>query len=518
MSREIHASGLLILDYGSQYTQLIARRVRELGVYCEVLPGQVSDALIREKAPKAIILSGGPQSVTATNSLRIPKIVFSGGCPVLGICYGMQAMVQALGGEVRSDGKPEYGPALLDVLDKRGLFSTVLSPMPVWMSHGDYVSVLPPGFHATASTEGTPFAAVADLERQFFGLQFHPEVTHTPQGTQLLNYFLENICGFSKTWTLEHIIEDQIEHLREKIGDEEVLLALSGGVDSSVVAAILHRAIGRQLHCLFVDTGLSRLNEPEQVKTVFIEHFGIDLIVVDAKNEFFSALKGIVDPEEKRKKIGHLFIKIFERESLKLSNNVRWLAQGTIYPDVIESAAVGSGHAEVIKSHHNVGGLPDNMNLKLVEPIRELFKDEVRQIGLALGLPKSLIDRHPFPGPGLAVRCLGALDEEQVGILQRADDLFLETLREHGWYDRVSQAFAVFLPVKAVGVKGDARAYGYVIALRAVVTIDFMTAEWAPLPVDLLQDAAHRITSALEEVTRVVYDITSKPPGTIEWE
>jgi GMP synthase (glutamine-hydrolysing) len=521
MSADIHAERLLILDYGSQYTQLIARRIRALGVYCEVLPGQVEEVLIRQKAPKAIILSGGPQSVIDEDSLRVPSVVFELGCPVLGICYGMQAMMQALGGEVSSGGKAEYGPAKVNVLDNRALFSTVESEesgMDVWMSHGDYVSLLPAGFHATASTEGTPYAAVANLERQFFGLQFHPEVTHTPQGDKLLSYFLQDVCGFSGTWTLSNIIEDQIERLRSDIGDDDVLLALSGGVDSSVVAALLNRAIGKQLHCLFVDTGLSRLNEPEQVKELFVDHFGMDLIIVDAKDDFFDALAGVDDPEKKRKIIGHLFIEIFERESVKLSNKVSWLAQGTIYPDVIESAAVGSGHAEVIKSHHNVGGLPDDMNLKLVEPIRELFKDEVRKIGLELGLPQSLIGRHPFPGPGLGVRCLGALDREQVAILQRADHLFLEILHKHGWYDQVSQAFAVFLPVKAVGVKGDARAYGYVIALRAVVTIDFMTAEWAQLPADLLQDAAHRITSEINEVTRVVYDITSKPPGTIEWE
>jgi GMP synthase (glutamine-hydrolysing) len=521
MPTDIHAERLLILDYGSQYTQLIARRVRELNVYCEVLPGQAPADLIQSKNPKAIILSGGPQSVTDSNSLQVPDVVFDMGCPVLGICYGMQAMMQALGGEVKNDGQPEYGPAVVNILDSRALFSAVESDnasLNVWMSHGDTVSILPAGFHATASTQGTPYAAVANLERQFFGLQFHPEVTHTPQGIKLLNYFLQDICGFSKTWTLNNIIDEQITHLRQDIGEEEVLLALSGGVDSSVVAAILHQAIGKQLHCLFVDTGLSRLNEPEQVKTVFVDHFGMDLKIVDAKDEFFQALAGVEDPERKRKIIGNKFIEIFEREAAQLSDKVSWLAQGTIYPDVIESAAVGSGHAEVIKSHHNVGGLPDDMNLKLVEPIRELFKDEVRKIGLELGLPKELISRHPFPGPGLAVRCLGALDGEQIHILQQADHLFLSVLHEFGWYDQVSQAFAVFLPVKAVGVKGDARAYGYVIALRAVVTIDFMTAEWAQLPADLLQEAAHRITSEIDEVTRVVYDITSKPPGTIEWE
>lgn len=521
MTTDIHAEKLLILDYGSQYTRLIARRVRELGVYCEVLPGQVSDELIREKNPKAIILSGGPQSVTEANSLRIPGVVFELGCPVLGICYGMQAMVQALGGTVSSGEKPEYGPATVRILNKEHLFSAIESDddsMSVWMSHGDYVSALPAGFVATACTDDTPYAAIANMQKRFFGIQFHPEVTHTPQGGELLNAFLEKTCGFAKTWTLSNIIDDQVEHLRTQIGDEEVLLGLSGGVDSSVVAALLNKAIGKQLHCLFVDTGLARLNEPEQVKELFVDHFGMDLIIVDAKDEFFDALEGISDPEDKRKKIGNLFVEVFERESAKLSDKVTWLAQGTIYPDVIESAAVGSGHAQVIKSHHNVGGLPEEMKLKLVEPIRELFKDEVRKIGLELGLPQSLIGRHPFPGPGLGVRCLGALDRQQVDILQRADHLFLKILESHGWYDKVSQAFAVFLPVKAVGVKGDARAYGYVIALRAVVTVDFMTAEWAQLPADLLQEAAHSITSEIQEVTRVVYDITSKPPGTIEWE
>ena len=523
-ANDIHAERLIILDYGSQYTQLIARRVREMGVYCEVLPGNVASKMIVDKSPRAIILSGGPQSVTDAGSLTIPECVFSLGCPVLGICYGMQAMVQALGGEVSNAGKPEYGPAKVDILDRSALFSAVAlsdsskPSMDAWMSHGDFVAALPAGFHATAATEDTPYAAIADKERHYYGMQFHPEVTHTPQGEALLRYFLTDVAQFSGGWTLSGIIDDQIEKIRAQVGDEHVLLALSGGVDSSVVAAILHKAIGSQLHCLFVDTGLSRLNEPEQVKAVFIDHFGMDLTMIDARDRFFDALEGVSDPEAKRKHIGRLFIEIFEQESEKVASPITWLAQGTIYPDVIESAAIGSGHAEVIKSHHNVGGLPDTMQLKLLEPIRELFKDEVRKIGLELGLPQSLISRHPFPGPGLAVRCLGALDREQVSILQQADHLFLSVLKKHDWYDRVSQAFAVFLPIKSVGVKGDARAYGYVIALRAVITVDFMTAEWAPLPAELLQEAAHTITSEVDEITRVVYDITSKPPGTIEWE
>ena len=517
---DIHHEKLLILDYGSQYTQLIARRVRELGVYCEVLPGCVDVDAIKAAAPQAIVLSGGPQSVTGEGSLTLSPELFELNCPILGICYGMQAMVHALGGRVSAGTKAEYGLANVSILNHDSVFSGIESSItetPVWMSHGDHVTELPEGFDCLAKTEAIPYAAIANPARQLYALQFHPEVTHTESGESILNYFLKTVAKFSGTWTLSHIIEDQITRIRAMVGDEHVLLALSGGVDSSVVAALLHKAIGDQLHCVFVDTGLSRLGEVEQVEQVFCEHFKIDLHVCDAKGAFFDALSGVDDPEEKRRIIGHEFIAAFERQSKKLPVKPAFLAQGTIYPDVIESAGA-SGHSQVIKSHHNVGGLPERMHLKLLEPIRELFKDEVRKMGLRLGLPAHLIGRHPFPGPGLAVRCLGAINPVQIDILKQADHIFLQVLREYEYYDQVSQALAVFLPVKAVGVKGDQRAYGYVIALRAVVTVDFMTAKWARLPDDLLQEVAARITRDIDTVTRVVYDITSKPPGTIEWE
>jgi len=525
MEDSLHAQQVLILDYGSQYTQLIARRVRELGVFCQIKPGQWSEDSIKDLNPNAIILSGGPQSVLGEGSPRIPACVFNMGVPVLGICYGMQAMMQALGGEVSSGGAPEYGPAQVTIHKAGGLFDDICdelaasgeSAVSVWMSHGDRVDALAPGFETLASNDDTPHAAVADVSRHFYGIQFHPEVTHTPQGGRMLSHFLFDIAGLAKNWQTDRIIEEQVALIREQVGNDRVLVALSGGVDSAVVAALIHRAIGDQLTCLFVDTGLLRYQEREQVEQVFKNHFGMDLHIADASDRFFHALAGANDPEEKRRIIGHEFIAVFDEETKRLGANIPWLAQGTIYPDVIESAA-DSGHSEVIKSHHNVGGLPDDMPFQLVEPIRELFKDEVRKVGLALGLPAELIQRHPFPGPGLAVRSLGEVTREYASILARADHCFLSVLREHGYYDKVSQAFAVFMPVKAVGVKGDARHYGYVIALRAVTTIDFMTADWATLPAELLQEASHRIIAEVPEVARVVYDITSKPPGTIEWE
>jgi len=522
---DIHAQRILILDFGAQYTQLIARRVRELGVYCEIHPWDMSDAQVRAFAARGVILSGGPESVTGSDPPRAPGAVFELGVPVLGICYGMQAMAQQLGGQVAASSEREFGYAevtvtgasrLLDQLqDRRNDAGHCL--LDVWMSHGDRVAALPPGFTASASTATIPFAAMSDERRRFYGVQFHPEVTHTAQGARLLERFVREICGADPLWSTGNILADAIERARAQVGGGKVLLGLSGGVDSSVVAALLHRAIGDQLVCVFVDHGLLRLGEAEQVMSTFAQHLGVHVIRVDAEARFLAALAGVTDPEAKRKIIGRTFVEVFDEEAHRLSG-VRFLAQGTIYPDVIESAGARTGKAHVIKSHHNVGGLPERMHLALIEPLRELFKDEVRRLGLELGLPREMVYRHPFPGPGLGVRILGEVRKDYADLLRRADAIFIEELRRHDLYDRVSQAFAVFLPVRSVGVMGDGRRYDYVIALRAVETVDFMTAHWARLPYELLEHVSRRIVNEVAGISRVVYDISGKPPATIEWE
>jgi GMP synthase (glutamine-hydrolysing) len=525
MTRNIHRHRILILDFGSQYTQLIARRVRDFGVYSELHPYNYSEKEIREFAPSGIILSGGPDSVTESTTARAPESVFTMGCPVLGICYGMQTMAEQLGGKVESGLKREFGYASVKLMHPSPLFENIadavtaegVSTLDVWMSHGDHVDVLPPQFTQIASTDTGTITAMADEDRQFYGLQFHPEVSHTLQGTKILKKFLFDICGCESVWTTENILEELIEEIHQKVGSENVILGLSGGVDSSVVAVLLNRAIGKQLTCVFVDTGLLRLHEAEEVQTLFAKHLGINLITVNAEERFLKALAGVSDPEEKRKIIGGMFITIFEEEAAKIKN-AKWLAQGTIYPDVIESAGTVSGKAHLIKSHHNVGGLPDIMNLKLLEPLRELFKDEVIKLGLELGLPKELVHRHPFPGPGLGVRILGEVKKEYADKLRSADYIFIDELRKNDLYREVSQAFTVFLPVKSVGVLGDARHYDHVICLRAVETVDFMTAHWAKLPYDFLGNVSNRIINEVPGISRVTYDISGKPPATIEWE
>ena len=522
---DIHSDKVLILDFGSQYTQLIARRVRETGVYNEIYPFDLDESAIRQFNPNAVILSGGPESVTGDNSWRAPDIVFHLGVPVLGICYGMQTMAQQLGGQVATAHLREFGYArvrarghsrlLRDIQDDSNAQGHGL--LDVWMSHGDRVDELPEGFKRIASTDNSPIAGMADEARGFYGLQFHPEVTHTHQGMAILQRFVCEIAGCDTLWTADNIITEAIADVRARVGADEVLLALSGGVDSAVTAALLQRAIGDQLTCIFVDTGLLRLNEGDQVMETFATYMGIRVIRVNAEQRYMDKLKGVADPEDKRKIIGREFIAIFEEEAKKLKNE-KWLAQGTIYPDVIESAGAGTGKAHVIKSHHNVGGLPELMNLELLEPLRELFKDEVRKLGKQLGLPPEIIQRHPFPGPGLGVRILGEVKKEYAEILRQADDIFIRALIRHDLYHKTSQAFTVFLPVKSVGVKGDARRYDYVVALRTVETVDFMTARWARLPGEFLQEVSERIMNEVEGVSRVVYDISSKPPATIEWE
>lgn len=516
----IHQDKILILDFGSQTTQLIARRIRELAVYCEVYSCDVDPELIRQFNPKGIILSGGPATVTESNSYRAPDLVFSLGCPVLGICYGMQTMAMQLGGMVENSTHREFGHAALEATrytQDCELFANISHNTDVWMSHGDKVSVVPPDFVITALSSYTPIAAMAHKDKPFFGVQFHPEVTHTKCGNLLLQNFVQNICGCAALWTTENIIAETIENIKNQVGSDKVLLALSGGVDSSVLAALLHKAIGDQLICVFVDNGLLRANEVQQVVQTFKQQLAINLIVVDAKEKFLSALAGVFDPEEKRKIIGRVFIEVFAVEANKLKD-IKWLAQGTIYPDVIESAASKTGKSSVIKSHHNVGGLPDKLPFKLLEPFKELFKDELRKIGSQLGLPAQIIQRHPFPGPGLAVRVLGEIKNEYLELLRKADQIFIEVLREFDWYEKSSQAFVVFMPVKSVAVLGDARSYDYVVALRCVNTQDFMTASWSQLPYELLAKASNRIINEVAGISRVVYDISSKPPATIEWE
>ena len=521
----IHSDKILILDFGSQYTQLIARRIREIGVYCEIYSCECSSEEIKQFSPKGIILSGGPESVTEGNTPRAPQIVFELGIPVLGICYGMQTMTQQLGGSVETSNHREFGYAQIRARGHSNLLTGIedhlssegFGLLDVWMSHGDRVVTLPEGFKLIASSEGAPIAGMANEDKHFYALQFHPEVTHTKQGGRILSRFILDICECAALWNSNNIIEDSIKSVREKVGSDEVILGLSGGVDSSVVAALLHKAIGAQLTCVFVDTGLLRLNEGDQVMAIFAQHLGVKVIRVDAEARYLDALSGINDPEQKRKIIGNLFIEIFDEQAAKLSN-AKWLAQGTIYPDVIESAGAKSGKAHLIKSHHNVGGLPENMALKLVEPLRELFKDEVRKLGVELGLPADMVYRHPFPGPGLGVRILGEVKKEFADLLRQADNIFIEELYRHDLYDKVSQAFAVFLPVKSVGVMGDGRRYDYVIAIRAVETIDFMTARWAHLPYEFLDLISRRIINEVSGISRVTYDISGKPPATIEWE
>jgi GMP synthase (glutamine-hydrolysing) len=512
-----HAERILVVDFGGQYTQLIARRVREAGVYSEILPWDASPEAFAKFAPKGIILSGGPESVTEAGSPQISETLLAAGVPTLGICYGMQALAARFGGAVASSSHREYGYAEVELADGDPLLGNLGARLKVWMSHGDRVERLPKGFRATAKSPNSPFAAMADVERNIYALQFHPEVTHTEQGMAIIRRFVLDICGCKPVWTAKNIVAEHIAQIRAKVGKDRVLLGLSGGVDSSVVAALLHEAIGEQLVCVFVDTGLLRLNEGDQVMSVFAKHLGANVIRVDAEKTFLSALAGVADPEQKRKIIGRLFVEVFDAEAEKI-RDVKWLAQGTIYPDVIESAGAATGKAHLIKSHHNVGGLPERMNLKLLEPLRDLFKDEVRQIGKELGLPHELVGRHPFPGPGLGVRILGEVRKEYADLLRRADDIFISELRAQGLYDSVSQAFAVFLPVKSVGVMGDGRKYDYVVALRAVETIDFMTARWSRLPYDFLDHVSRRIINEVPGISRVTYDISGKPPATIEWE
>ncbi len=520
-----HSQKILILDFGSQFTQLIARRVREAGVYCEIYPYDITDTELRQFAPRGVILSGGPDSVTEAQAPCAPQQVFELKVPVLGICYGQQTMAAQLGGAVQGSDKREFGYARVRMRGHSKLFKGIRDEaaenghefLHVWMSHGDRVTALPPGFKVIAETGHAPLAGIADESRGFYGVQFHPEVTHTTQGTALLQRFVHDICGCQSLWTPGNIVASMIESVRKQVGKDEVMLGLSGGVDSSVAAALLHRAIGTQLTCIFVDNGLLRLNEGDQVMATFAEHMGVKVIRVDAEERFLSALRGEADPEAKRKIIGRVFIEVFEEQATKLKG-AKWLAQGTIYPDVIESAAARTRKAHLIKSHHNVGGLPARMKLKLLEPLRELFKDEVRVIGTELGLPHAMVYRHPFPGPGLGVRILGEVKKEYAELLRKADAVFLEELYRNDLYNKVSQAFAVFLPVKSVAVLGDARAYDYVVALRAVETVDFMTARWAHLPYEVLGTISNRIINEVRGISRVVYDISGKPPATIEWE
>ena len=522
---------VLILDFGSQYTQLIARRVREANVYCELHTCDIDDDFIRDFDPAGIILSGGPNSVYENETPKAPQVVFELGIPVLGICYGMQTMAAQLGGKVESGMVREFGYAELRARGHSKLFDGIEDKtnnqghglLDVWMSHGDKVTELPPGFTVIASNDSTPIAAMADEGRKYYAVQFHPEVTHTHQGKAIISRFVHEICGCGQDWNMPDYVAEAVENIRSQVGKDEVILGLSGGVDSSVAAALIHRAIGDQLTCVFVDNGLLRLNEAEQVMKTFADNLGVKVVHVDASNEFLGHLAGVSDPEQKRKIIGREFVEVFQREAIKLPL-AKWLAQGTIYPDVIESAGAKTKKAHAIKSHHNVGGLPESLHLKLLEPLRELFKDEVRELGVALGLPRDMVYRHPFPGPGLGVRILGEVKKEYADLLRRADAIFIEELRSShdsdgkSWYDKTSQAFTVFLPVRSVGVMGDGRTYEWVVALRAVQTQDFMTAHWAELPHAFLGKVSNRIINEVRGINRVVYDISGKPPATIEWE
>ena len=522
---DLHSEKILILDFGSQYTQLIARRVREANVYSEIHPFDMSADDIRAFSPKAIILSGGPESVTIESDIKAPEIVFQMNIPVLGICYGMQTMAAQMGGAVESSAHREFGHALVRARGHSRLLRDIedhitdegYGMLDVWMSHGDKVGNLPEGFNVIASTESAPVAAMCHPGKNFYGVQFHPEVTHTHQGKAMLSRFVHDICGCGREWTMPHYIDEAVAKIREQVGDEDVILGLSGGVDSSVAAALLQRAIGDQLTCIFVDNGLLRLNEAEQVMEMFAGNLGVKVDHVDAADKFLSELAGVSDPEAKRKIIGREFVHVFQEEAERMPN-AKWLAQGTIYPDVIESAGSKTKKAHTIKSHHNVGGLPDTLHLKLLEPLRDLFKDEVRELGVALGLPHDMVYRHPFPGPGLGVRILGEVKKEYADLLRRADAIFIDELRASGWYEKTSQAFVVFLPVKSVGVMGDGRTYEWVVALRAVETQDFMTAHWAELPHALLGKVSNRIINEVRGINRVVYDVSGKPPATIEWE
>jgi GMP synthase (glutamine-hydrolysing) len=521
----IHHHKILILDFGSQYTQLIARRVREIGVYCELVPYDVNIHFIKNFNPSGIILSGGPDTVSEETSSKAPQIVFELDVPILGICYGMQTMAVQLGGDANVAIKSEFGFAQVRARNHSQLLDEIYDKinsdghelLDVWMSHGIEVSKLPPGFELIASTDNCPIAGFANKDKHYYGIQFHPEVTHTKQGVKILEKFITDICRCERKWITENIINDLIKKIKLQVGKEKVLLGLSGGVDSSVVAILLHKAIGDQLTCVFVDNGLLRLNEGDEVMNIFNENLGVKVIRSNAQKYFFKKLSNESDPEIKRKIIGNAFIDVFDREATKLKD-IKFLAQGTIYPDVIESAGTASGKAKVIKSHHNVGGLPEDMKLDLIEPLKELFKDEVREIGVQLGLSQKMLFRHPFPGPGLGVRILGPIKKEFAEVLRQADCIFIEELNKKGLYKEVDQAFAVFLPVKSVGVTGDERRYDYVIALRAVETVDFMTARWARLPFDFLDEVSNRIINEISRVSRVVYDISGKPPATIEWE
>ena len=508
---------ILVLDFGSQYTQLIARRIRESDVYSEILPWDIDESKIINLNPKGVILSGGPNSVTESYTPRVPQCIFDLAVPILGICYGMQTLAEQMGGHVISANQKEFGHSELEVVSESIIFQNLNKKINVWMSHGDQVQDLPDDFNLTASTATAPVAAMEHKDLPIYGIQFHPEVTHTDNGQKILENFIFNVCKSNTDWKMHDLISERIKEIKEQVQDNKVLLGLSGGVDSSVTAALLHKAIGKKLTCVFVDNGLLRKGEANQVMQTFAENMNLNVIKSDSEDIFLRHLKDIDDPEQKRKVIGRTFIDIFDAEAIKLKD-IKFLAQGTIYPDVIESSGSESKEARVIKSHHNVGGLPEEMKLDLVEPLRDLFKDEVRRMGLELGIPKKMIERHPFPGPGLGVRIIGEITKEKTNILQEADHIFIEELIKADLYDTVSQAFAVLLPVKSVGVVGDERRYAEVIALRAVETVDFMTARWAHLPYKFLEHVSNRIVNEIEDVSRVVYDISSKPPATIEWE